>query len=116
MYTLLILLTALWSTPKWAYEMATTPYGNFGHVIGHAKGVDDLSSLMVWARERVVAALDRNDVERVRKEWGGPIILKGINDVLDACIAADVGIETVVVSNHGGRQLDGAASSIFIVA
>ena len=98
--------------PRWALEMARTPYNTFGNVIGHAKGVDDLSSLLVWAAEMVDPALDWDDIEWIRKEWGGPIILKGIMDVEDAKIAADMGIETIVVSNHGGRQLDGAASSI----
>jgi L-lactate dehydrogenase (cytochrome) len=98
--------------PRWALEMARTPYKTFGNVIGHAKGVDDLSSLLVWAAEMVDPALDWDDIEWIRKEWGGPIILKGIMDVEDAKIAADMGIETIVVSNHGGRQLDGAASSI----
>lgn len=101
--------------PRWALEMARTPYKTFGNVIGHAKGVDDLSSLLVWAAEMVDPALDWDDIEWIRKEWGGPIILKGIMDVEDAKTAADMGIETIVVSNHGGRQLDGAASSISIL-
>ncbi|WP_372802201.1 alpha-hydroxy acid oxidase [Paracoccus seriniphilus] len=98
--------------PGWAYEMARTPYRSFGNVIGHAKGVDDLSSLLVWAAEMVDPALDWKDIEWIRKEWGGPIILKGIMDVEDARIAAELDIRTIVVSNHGGRQLDGAGSSI----
>ncbi|GAA6208526.1 alpha-hydroxy acid oxidase [Cognatishimia sp. WU-CL00825] len=98
--------------PAWALDMVRTPYKTFGNVIGHAKGVDDLSSLLVWAAEMVDPALDWDDIAWIRKEWGGPIILKGIMDVDDARIAAQMGIETIVVSNHGGRQLDGAASSI----
>ncbi len=98
--------------PRWAMEMVTTPYRSFGNVVGHAKGVDDLASLMTWAAETVDPSLDWDDIEWIRKEWGGPMILKGIMDVEDARIAADMGIETIVVSNHGGRQLDGAGSSI----
>lgn len=99
--------------PQWAMGMARTPYKSFGNVIGHAKGVDDLSSLLVWAAEMVDPSLDWADVEWIRKEWGGPVILKGIMDTEDARIAADMGIETIIVSNHGGRQLDGAGSPIY---
>lgn len=98
--------------PRWAYEFATGPAVSFGNVVGHAKGVDDLASLLTWAAEMVDPALDWDDVEWIRREWDGPVILKGILDVADARIAADMGIETIVVSNHGGRQLDGAGSSI----
>lgn len=98
--------------PRWAWEMARTPYRSFGNVVGHAKGVEDLASLLVWASEMVDPALDWHDIEWIRKEWGGPIILKGIMDSEDARIAADMGIGTIVVSNHGGRQLDGAGSTI----
>ncbi|WP_343211884.1 alpha-hydroxy acid oxidase (plasmid) [Aliisedimentitalea scapharcae] len=101
--------------PRWALEMAKTPYKGFGNVIGHAKGVDDLSSLLVWAKEMVDPALDWDDIEWIRKEWGGPIVLKGVMDVADARLAAGMGIETIIVSNHGGRQLDGAASSISLL-
>lgn len=98
--------------PAWAFAMAKSPYKTFGNVVGHAKGVDDLSSLLTWATESVDPSLNWDDIEWIRKEWGGPIILKGIMDVEDAKIAADMGVETIVVSNHGGRQLDGAGSSI----
>ena len=98
--------------PRWAYDMVTGPKLSFGNVVGHAKGVDDLASLLTWAAEMVDPALDWDDVAWICKEWGGPVILKGVMDVEDARIAADMGIETIVVSNHGGRQLDGAGSSI----
>lgn len=98
--------------PRWALKMATSQYKTFGNIVGHAKGVDDLSSLMTWSAEMVDPTLDWADIEWIRKEWGGPLILKGILDSEDARIAADMGIETVVVSNHGGRQLDGADSAI----
>ena len=98
--------------PRWAFGMARTPYKTFGNVIGHAKGVDNLDSLMVWSAESVDPALDWADVEWIQKEWGGPVIVKGILDADDAKIAADMGVAAIVVSNHGGRQLDGAASTI----
>ena len=101
--------------PRWAMGMATTKYRSFGNVVGHAKGVEDLSSLLVWAAEMVDPSLDWEDIEWIRKEWGGPIVLKGIMDAEDAVIAAKMGIETIVVSNHGGRQLDGAGSTISLL-
>ncbi len=92
--------------------MARTPYKTFGNVIGHAKGIDNLDSLMVWSAESVDPSLNWADVEWIAKEWGGPIILKGILDPEDARIGVDLGAAAIVVSNHGGRQLDGAASTI----
>lgn len=106
-------LLNIMTKPRWAWEMASTPYKGFGNVMGHAKGVEDLSSLLVWAREMVDPSLNWDDIEWIRKQWGGKIILKGIMDVEDAKIAAGMGIDTIVVSNHGGRQLDGAGSSIY---
>jgi L-lactate dehydrogenase (cytochrome) len=99
--------------PGWAARMAQTPYRSFGNVVGHAKGVSDLSSLLVWAVEMVDPSLSWDDIEWIRKEWGGKIILKGIMDVEDAKIAADMDVDGIVVSNHGGRQLDGAGSTIY---
>ena len=98
--------------PRWAWGMATTPHRSFGNIVGHAKGVNDLSSITKWAFTMVDATLDWHCVEWIRQEWGGPIMIKGIMDSADARIAADMGIESLVVSNHGGRQLDGAGSSI----
>ncbi|NNE79542.1 MAG: alpha-hydroxy-acid oxidizing protein [Silicimonas sp.] len=98
--------------PTWALRMARTPYKSFGNVIGHAKGVDDLTSLLTWAAEQVDPSLTWKDIETFRREWDGPLILKGIMDVEDARIAADLGVDGIIVSNHGGRQQDGASSSI----
>ncbi|MBX2806239.1 MAG: alpha-hydroxy-acid oxidizing protein [Hyphomicrobiales bacterium] len=98
--------------PRWSAEMIRTPYKSFGNVVGHAKGVDDLASLLSWAVEMVDPALDWGVVEWIKKEWGGPMILKGVLDPEDARIAADMEMEAIVVSNHGGRQLDGAPSTI----
>ncbi|MEM6487642.1 MAG: alpha-hydroxy acid oxidase [Pseudomonadota bacterium] len=105
-------LLSMAARPGWALRMARSPYRGFGNVMGHAKGVDDLDSLLVWAREQVDPALTWRDIEWIRREWDGEIILKGILDVEDARIAADLGARAIVVSNHGGRQLDGAGSTI----
>lgn len=101
--------------PRWALEMARTPYKTFGNVIGHAKSVDSLDSLFVWAAESVDPSLDWSDVEWIQKEWGGPVVVKGLLDAEDAKIALDLGVSGIIVSNHGGRQLDGAASSISLL-
>ncbi|WP_424987014.1 alpha-hydroxy acid oxidase [Microbulbifer sp. S227A] len=105
-------LVDLATKPGWGLRMARTPYKSFGNVIGHAKGVDDLNSLLTWASEQVDPSLTWADIETFRKEWDGPLILKGIMDVEDAQIAAGLGVDGIIVSNHGGRQQDGASSSI----
>ncbi|MGB3245559.1 MAG: alpha-hydroxy acid oxidase, partial [Sulfitobacter sp.] len=84
----------------------------FGNVIGHAKGVSDPSSLSSWTQEAFDPALDWNRVKELKKMWGGKVILKGILDAEDARMALKVGADAIIVSNHGGRQLDGAQSSI----
>jgi L-lactate dehydrogenase (cytochrome) len=98
--------------PRWCMGMAGTRRHGFGNLIGHAKGVSDMSSLGAWTREQFDPQLDWNDVAWIRKRWGGKLILKGIQDVEDAQLAANSGAEALIVSNHGGRQLDGAPSSI----
>jgi L-lactate dehydrogenase (cytochrome) len=98
--------------PRWCLAMARTPRRTFGNIVGHAKGVGDLSSLSVWTAEQFDPALSWNDVAWIKDRWGGPLIIKGILDVEDAKLAADTGADALIVSNHGGRQLDGASSSI----
>lgn len=98
--------------PRWCLGMARTRRHGFGNLIGHAKGVSDMTSLGAWTREQFDPELDWNDVEWIKKRWGGKLILKGIMDVEDARRAADSGADAMIVSNHGGRQLDGAPSSI----
>ena len=98
--------------PRWCLGMARTRRHGFGNLIGHAKGVSDMSSLGAWTREQFDPKLDWNDVEWIKKRWGGKLILKGIMDVEDARLAAASGADAMIVSNHGGRQLDGAPSSI----
>jgi L-lactate dehydrogenase (cytochrome) len=99
---------------KWAWgiEMMSAKRRDFGNIVGHVKGTSDPSSLSVWAAESFDPTLDWKKVEKLKEEWGGKVILKGILDVEDARMAAKVGADAIVVSNHGGRQLDGALSSI----
>lgn len=100
------------SKPRWCLGMLGTQRRTFGNVMGHAKGVSDMSSLSSWTAEQFDPTLSWADVEWIRRRWDGPLILKGILDTEDARLAADCGATAVVVSNHGGRQLDGALSSI----
>jgi L-lactate dehydrogenase (cytochrome) len=102
----------LLTKPRWCLGMAGTRRHGFGNLIGHAKGVSDMTSLGAWTKEQFDPKLDWNDVEWIKKRWGGKLILKGIMDEDDARLAADSGADALIVSNHGGRQLDGAPSSI----
>jgi len=96
----------------WGLEMLQTKRRFFGNIVGHAKGVSDPSSLSSWTAEAFDHALDWDRVAQLMKMWGGPVILKGILDADDARKAAELGADAIIVSNHGGRQLDGALSSI----
>ena len=96
----------------WGLEMLRTKHKSFGNIVGHASGVSDLSSLAVWAAESFDPRLDWEKVKEIKRMWGGPLILKGIMDPEDAKEALNAGADALVVSNHGGRQLDGALSSI----
>ena len=102
----------LMGKPRWCLGMAGTRRHSFGNLVGHVKGVSDMNSLAAWTNEQFDPRLSWPDVEWVKKQWGGKLILKGIMDVEDARLAADSGADAIVVSNHGGRQLDGAPSSI----
>ncbi|MBY6057115.1 alpha-hydroxy acid oxidase [Leisingera daeponensis] len=99
---------------KWAWgiEMLGAKRRNFGNIVGHVQGVSDTSQLGVWTAEQFDPALDWGKVEKLMEMWGGKVILKGILDAEDARMAARLGADAIVVSNHGGRQLDGALSSI----
>lgn len=96
----------------WCWEMLHTKRRQFGNIVGHATGVSDTSSLAAWTAEAFDPALDWGRVAELMKMWGGKVILKGILDAEDARKAADLGADAIIVSNHGGRQLDGALSSI----
>ncbi|MCD7109097.1 alpha-hydroxy-acid oxidizing protein [Rhizobium sp. DKSPLA3] len=98
--------------PGWCLKMMQTQRRGFGNIVGHAKNVSDLSSLSAWTAEQFDPKLSWDDVAWIKNLWGGPLILKGILDPEDARMAARTGADAIIVSNHGGRQLDGAASSI----
>ena len=101
--------------PRWAWGMLRTSRRGFGNIVGHVSGVDDMSSLSTWTAQQFDPALDWDVVQWVKQQWGGPLIIKGILDVADARLAAQSGADALVVSNHGGRQLDGAPSSIRVL-
>ncbi len=105
----LINLATKW---RWGLGMLGTRRRTFGNIVGHAKGVGNMGSLNSWTNEQFDPQLDWSKIARIRDQWGGKLILKGILDAEDARIAADFGADAIVVSNHGGRQLDGALSSI----
>ncbi len=96
----------------WGLEMLGTKRRFFGNIVGHAQGVTDPSSLSSWTAEAFDPSLDWDRIKELMDMWGGKVILKGILDVEDAFKAAELGADAIIVSNHGGRQLDGALSSI----
>jgi L-lactate dehydrogenase (cytochrome) len=102
----------LMTKPRWCIGMAGTRRHTFRNLVGHVKGVSDMRSLAAWTNEQFDPRLSWADVAWVKERWGGKLILKGIQDVEDAKLAVQSGADAIVVSNHGGRQLDGAQSSI----
>lgn len=98
--------------PAWCLGMLRTRRRQFGNIVGHASSVSDLSSLSAWTSQQFDPALSWDDVEWIKRRWGGKLVIKGIMDPEDARLAVDSGADALVVSNHGGRQLDGAQSSI----
>lgn len=100
------------SKPQWCLNMLRTRNRQFGNIVGHAKGVDNISSLADWTRDQFDPGLSWQDVAWIKQRWGGKLIVKGIQDPEDARLAVEHGADAVIVSNHGGRQLDGAGSSI----
>jgi L-lactate dehydrogenase (cytochrome) len=97
---------------QWGLGMLGTKRRFFGNIVGHAKGVKDPSSLGTWTAEAFDQSLDWDRIRQFRKMWDGPLIIKGILDAEDAKQALNVGADAIIVSNHGGRQLDGALSAI----
>ena len=97
---------------RWCLGMLGTKRRGFGNIMGHVSGVDDMGNLGEWTAKQFDPALNWGDVEWIKKRWGGKLILKGIQDVEDARLALNTGADALIVSNHGGRQLDGALSSI----
>ncbi|MCP2041857.1 L-lactate dehydrogenase (cytochrome) [Neisseria sp. HSC-16F19] len=98
--------------PEWCLKMLNTQRRSFGNIVGHAKNVSDVSSLSSWTAEQFDPCLSWDDVARIKDLWGGKLIIKGIMTSEDAEAAVRSGADALVVSNHGGRQLDGALSSI----
>ena len=98
--------------PAWCLGMLQSKNRSFGNIVGHVKGVEDMSSLADWTNSQFDPTLDWESVEWIKKHWDGPLILKGVNDPEDAKIASQAGADALIVSNHGGRQLDGAAAAI----
>ena len=98
--------------PRWCLGMLGTPRRQFGNIVGHVQGVTDMANLGAWTAQQFDPRLNWGDVEWIKKRWGGKLILKGIQDVEDARLAVQSGADALIVSNHGGRQLDGAESSI----
>jgi L-lactate dehydrogenase (cytochrome) len=98
--------------PRWGLGMLGTQRREFRNIVGHVKGVENMGSLSEWTSKQFDPSLSWNDVEWIKKRWGGKLILKGIQDPEDARLAVESGADALIVSNHGGRQLDGAPSSI----
>ncbi|MEO1747459.1 MAG: alpha-hydroxy acid oxidase [Pseudomonadota bacterium] len=105
----------LMTKPQWCLGMLGTKNRSFGNIVGHAPGVTNMTSLAEWTHEQFDPSLNWESIEWIKSVWGGKLILKGINDVEDAQIAAKTGADAIIVSNHGGRQLDGAAASIDVL-
>ena len=105
-------LINLATKPRWCLGMLGTPRRKFGNIHGHVKGVSDMSNLGAWTADQFDPRLSWSDVEWIKKRWGGKILIKGIMEPEDARLAVDSGADALIVSNHGGRQLDGAPSTI----
>jgi L-lactate dehydrogenase (cytochrome) len=105
----------LLTKPRWCLGMAGTPRRQFGNIVGHVKGVDNMGDLASWTASQFDPALNWGDIEWIKKRWGGKLIIKGIMDERDAQLCVDAGADALIVSNHGGRQLDGAESSIEVL-
>ncbi|MEO8746084.1 MAG: alpha-hydroxy acid oxidase [Rhodanobacter sp.] len=108
-------LLNLASKPRWCLAQAGTRRHGFGNIIGHVQGVSNVSSLAAWTAEQFDRSLSWKDVDWIKRRWGGKLVLKGLLDPDDARRALDCGADAIVVSNHGGRQLDGAPSSISVL-
>ncbi|MEQ6201550.1 alpha-hydroxy acid oxidase [Sulfitobacter sp. HNIBRBA2951] len=97
---------------RWGLEMLQTKSRGFGNIVGHVDNISDASDLSAWTAEQFDPSLDWSKIAKIKEQWGGKVILKGILDAEDAKMALQVGADAIIVSNHGGRQLDGALSSI----
>lgn len=108
-------LSAAWqimTRPLWCARMSRARHRTFGNIVGHVPGIDNLSRMAEWTAEQFDPTLDWEKIKWIRDLWQGPIILKGVLDAEDAQACVDLGADGFVVSNHGGRQMDGAPSTI----
>lgn len=108
-------LLQIMARPGWAIRMLGTKRRGFGNVIGHVKGIENMTSLSEWSAKQLDPKLSWDDIAWIKERWGGPVILKGIMDPEDAKLAVKTGADAIIVSNHGGRQLDGAPSTIEVL-
>jgi L-lactate dehydrogenase (cytochrome) len=98
--------------PQWCLGMLGTKRREFRNIVGHVKGIENMASLSAWTAQQFDPSLSWEDLSWIKERWGGKIVLKGILDAEDAKLAVKHGADAIIVSNHGGRQLDGAPSSI----
>ena len=98
--------------PRWALGMLGTRRHSFGNIVGHVKGISDMGSLGAWTAQQFDPSLTWDDIQWIKDQWGGKLILKGVMDPDDARRAVESGADALIVSNHGGRQLDGAPSTM----
>jgi L-lactate dehydrogenase (cytochrome) len=105
----------LLTKPRWCLGMAQTQRRQFGNIVGHVQGVDNMGDLAAWTASQFDPALNWGDIEWIKNRWDGKLIIKGIMDERDAQLCVDAGADALIVSNHGGRQLDGAESSISVL-
>ena len=101
--------------PRWALSMLSANRRYFGNIVGHVSGVSDTSSLSEWTAKQFDPALTWDDVAWIKEAWDGPLIIKGIMTTEDARLALESGADAIVVSNHGGRQLDGAPATVEVL-
>jgi len=103
------------SKPRWVWNVLKAPSRSFGNLDGRIAGTDSLSTLAQWIASQFDPSLNWNDLAWIREEWPGKLIIKGILDAQDARLAVEHGVDAIVVSNHGGRQLDGAPGAIDVL-
>ena len=108
-------LLSILGHPRWAFSMLGATRRHFGNIVGHVQGVTDAGSLSEWTAKQFDPALNWSDVAWIKEAWGGPLIIKGILTAEDALLAAKAGADAIVISNHGGRQLDGAPATIDVL-
>jgi len=108
-------LLSILGHPRWAFSMLGAKRRHFGNIVGHVQGVTDAGSLSEWTAKQFDPALNWSDVAWIKEAWGGPLIIKGILTAEDALLATKAGADAIVISNHGGRQLDGAPATIDVL-